>query len=131
MLQSSDLETGSKPTATATGDITSDTGGQLGQSALEFEDLLGHHGDGLRRSDYNPVISDGGKMNPGRIPSVMIQVGTNNISRSSDEEEALWESMMVCLFTTLWQKFNCAVLTICTVPMNERSLTSAGRRHSE
>ena len=28
-------------------------------------------------------------MNPGRIPSVMIQVGTNNISRSSDEEEAL------------------------------------------
>ena len=31
----------------------------------------------------------------------MIQVGTNNISRSSDEEEALWESMMVCLLTTL------------------------------
>ena len=30
-------------------------------------------------------------MNPGRIPNVMIQVGTNNISRSSDEEEALWE----------------------------------------
>ena len=41
-------------------------------------------------------------MNPGRIPNVMILVGTNNISRSSDEEEALWESMMVCLFTTLW-----------------------------
>ena len=29
-------------------------------------------------------------MNPGRIPNVMILVGTNNISRSSDEEEALW-----------------------------------------
>ena len=70
-------------------------------------------------------------MNPGRIPSVMTQVGTNNISRSSDEEEALWESMMVCLFTTLWQKFNCTVLTVCTVPMNLRSLTAAGRRHNE
>ena len=40
-------------------------------------------------------------MNPGRIPNVTILVGTNNISRSSDEEEALWESMMVCLFTAL------------------------------
>ena len=70
-------------------------------------------------------------MNPGRIPNVMILVGTNNISRSSDEEEALWESMMVCLFPTLWHKFNCAVLTVCTVPMNTRSLTATGRRHNE
>ena len=70
-------------------------------------------------------------MNPGRIPNVMIIVGTNDISRASDEQEALWESMMVCLFTTLWQKFNCAVLTVCTVPMNARSLTAAGRRHNE
>ena len=61
----------------------------------------------------------------------MILVGTNNISRSSDEEEALWESMMVYLFTTLWQKFNCAVLTVCTVPMNARNLTATGRRHKE
>ena len=44
---------GSKPAATATGDITSDTGRQLGQSTLEFEDLLG---DGLRRRDDSPVI---------------------------------------------------------------------------
>ena len=70
-------------------------------------------------------------MNPGRIRNAMILVGTNNISRGSDEQEALWESMMVCLFTTLWQKFNCAVLTVCTVPMNTRSLTAAGRRHNE
>ena len=70
-------------------------------------------------------------MNPGRITNVMILVGTNDISRGSDEQEALWESMMVCLFTTLWQKFNCAVLTVCTVPMNTRSLTAAGRRHNE
>ena len=59
-------------------------------------------------------------MNPGKIPNVMILVGTNDISRGSDEQEALWESMMVCLFTTLWQKFSCAVLTVCTVPMNEK-----------
>ena len=60
MLQSSDLEPGSKPATTAIGDITSDTERQLGQSTIEFEDLLGHHGDGFRRSDYSPVISDGG-----------------------------------------------------------------------
>ena len=35
-------------------------------------------------------------MNPGRIPNVMILVGTNDISRGSDEQEAIWESMMVC-----------------------------------
>ena len=33
-------------------------------------------------------------MNPGRIPNVTILDGTNNISRGSDEEEALWESMI-------------------------------------
>ena len=70
-------------------------------------------------------------MKPGRIPNVMILIGTNNISRSSDEEEALWESMMVCLFTTLWQRFNCAVLTICTVPLSTKMLTATGRRHNE
>ena len=48
------------PAATATGDITSDTGRQLGQSTIEFEDLMGHHGDGLRRRDDSPVISNGG-----------------------------------------------------------------------
>ena len=40
-------------------------------------------------------------MNPGRIPKTMILIGTNNVSRGSDEEEAQWESMMVCIFTTL------------------------------
>ena len=39
--------------------------------------------------------------------------------------------MMVCLFTTLWQKFNCAGLTVCTVPMNTRTMTATGRRHNE
>ena len=50
-----------KPAATTTRDISSDIGRQLGQSAVEFEDLVGHHGDGLWRSDDDsPVISDGG-----------------------------------------------------------------------
>ena len=70
-------------------------------------------------------------MNPGRIPNVMILVGTNNVSRSSDEEEAQWESMMLCLLTTLWDKFKCAVLTVCIVPMSTKTLTATGRRHNE
>ena len=70
-------------------------------------------------------------MNPGRIPNILILIGTNNVSRGSDEEEAQWESMMVCLFTTLLQKFKCAVLTVCTVPMSTETLTSTGRRHNE
>ena len=39
--------------------------------------------------------------------------------------------MLVCLFTTLWQKFKCAVLTVCMVPMSTKTLTSTGKRHIE
>ena len=114
----------------------------LGTSHLILGDSLVRVLSNLRITWVTTVMAFGGTtiaqlyrmvelMNPGRIPNVMILVGTNNISRGSDEEEALWESMMVCLFTTLWQKFNCAVLTVCTVPMNTRSLTPTGRRHNE
>ena len=114
----------------------------LGTSHLILGDSLVRRLSNLRTSWITTVMAFGGAtlahlfwmvelMNPGRILNVMILVGTNCISRSSDEEEAQWESMMVCLFTTLWQKFNCAVLTVCTVPMNTRTLTAAGRRHNE
>ena len=114
----------------------------LGTSHLILGDSLVRVLSNLRTSWVTTVMAFGAEtiaqlyrmvelMNPGRIPKVMILVGTNDISRGSDEQEALWRSMMVCLFTTLWQKFNCAVLTVCTVPMNTRSLTAAGRRHNE
>ena len=114
----------------------------LGTSHLILRDSLVRVLSNLRTSWITTVTAFGGAtiahlfwmvelLNPGRILNVMILVGTNSISRSSDQEEALWESMMVCLFTTLWQKFKCAVLTVCTVPMNTRTLTAAGRRHNE
>ena len=114
----------------------------LGTSHLILGDSLVRVLSNLRTSWVTTVMAFGGAtiaqlyrmvelMNPGRIPNVMILVGTNDISKASDEQEALWESMMVCLFTTIWQKFNCAVLTVCTVPMSARSLTAAGRRHNE
>ena len=114
----------------------------IGSSHLIFGDSLVRVLSNWRTSWVTTVMAFGGAtiaqlyrmvelMNPGRIPNVMILVATNDISRGSDEQEALWESMMVCLFTTLWQKFNCAVLTVCTVPMNTRSLTASGRRHNE
>ena len=114
----------------------------LGTSHLILGDSLVRVLSNLRTSWVTTVMAFGGAtlaqlyrmvelMNPGRIPNVMILVGTNDISRGSDEQEALWESVMVCLFTTLWQKFNCAVLTVCTVPINTRSLTAAGKRHNE
>ena len=37
----------------------------------------------------------------------------------------------MCLFTTLWQKFNCAVLTVCTEPMSIKTLKATMRRHNE
>ena len=114
----------------------------LGTSHLILGDSLVRVLSNLRTSWVTTVMAFGGAtiaqlyrmvelMNPGRIPNGMILVGTNDISRGSDEQEELWKSMMVCLFTTLWQKFNCAVLTVCTVPMNARSLTASGRRHNE
>ena len=93
---------------------------------------MGHHGDGLWRRDDCPIISHGGADESREDTQCDdLSLGQNDISRGSDEQEALWESMMVCLFTTLWQKFSCAVLTVCTVPMNARSLTASGRRHNE
>ena len=85
----------------------------LGTSHLILGDSLVRVLSNLRTSWVTTVMAFGGMMiaqlyrmvelmNPGRIPNVMILVGTNDISR------ALWESMMVCLFTTLWQKLHCA-----------------------
>ena len=114
----------------------------LGTSHLKLGESLVRVLQNLKTSWITTVMAFGGAtiaqlyqmvelMNQGRIPNIMVLIGTNNVSRGSDEEEAQWESMMVCLFTTLWQKFKCAVLTVCIVPMSMRTLTSAGRRHNE
>ena len=106
----------------------------LGTSHLILGDSLVRVLQNLRTSWNTTVMAFGGVtiaqlyrmvelMYPGRIHNIMILVGTNNVSKGSDEEEAQWESMMVCLFTSLWQKIKCAVLTICTVPMSTRTLT--------
>ena len=114
----------------------------LGTSHLILGDSLVRVLQNLRTSWITTVMALGGAtiaqlfrmvelMNPGRIRNIMILIGTNNVSRGSDEEEAQWESMMMCLFTTLWHKFKCAVLTVCTVPMSTKTLTATGRRHNE
>ena len=114
----------------------------VGTSHLIMGDSLVRVLQSLRASWITTVIAFGGAtiaqlfrmvelMNPGMIPNIMILIGTNNLSRGSDEEESLWESIMVCLFTTLWHKFKCAVLTVCSVPMSTKTLTAAGRRHNE
>ena len=114
----------------------------LGTSHLILGDSLVRVLQNMRTSRINSVMTFGGAtiaqlfrmvelMNPGRIPNMMILIGTNNVSRGSGEEEAQWKSMMVCLFTTLWHKFKCAVLTVITVPMSTETLTATGRRHNE
>ena len=114
----------------------------FGTSHLILGDILVRVLQNLRTSWITTVMAFGGAtkaqlfqmvelLNPGRIPNVIILVGTNNILRSSDEEEAQWDSMVVCLFTTLWQRFNCTALTVCTVLMRTKTLTATGRRHNE
>ena len=114
----------------------------LGTSHLILCDSLVRVLQNLRTSWITTVMAFGGTtiaqlfqmvklMNPGRIPNIMILIGTNNVSRGSDEEEAQWESMMVCLFTTLWQKFKYAVRTVCMVTMSTKTLTLTERRHNE
>ena len=114
----------------------------LGTSRLILGDSLVRVLQNLRTSWITTVVAFGGAtiaqlyrmvelINPGRIPNIMIVVGTNNVSRGSDDEEAQWESMMVCLFSTLWKKFKYALLTACTVLMSTRTLTPAERRHKE
>ena len=92
---------------------------------------MDHYSDGIRRRHSSPVVSDGGLDELGK------NVGHNDFHRhkqrprSSDSEEAQWESSLVSLFTTVWQQFQCAVLTICTIPMSTRTLSSTGRRHND
>ena len=85
---------------------------QLGTSHLILGDSLVRVLQNLRISWITAVMAFGGAtvaqfyrmvelINPGRIPDIITLIGTNNFSRSSDEEEAHWESMMVCFFTTL------------------------------
>ena len=86
----------------------------LGTSHLILGDSLVRVLQNLRTSWITTVMTFGGAtiaqlfrivelMNPGRIPNIMILIGTNNVSRGSDEEEARWESMMVCLFVPVEQ----------------------------
>ena len=78
----------------------------LGTSHLILGDILVRALQNLRTSWITTVMAFGGAtiaqlfrmvelMNPGRMPNIMILIGTNNVSRGSDEEEAQWESMMV------------------------------------
>ena len=84
----------------------------LGTSHLNLGDSLVRVLRNLRTSWITTVMAFGGAtiaqlyrmvelMNPVKISNIMILIGTNNVSRISDEEEAQWESMMVCLFTTI------------------------------
>ena len=69
--------------------------------------------------------------NPGKIVDIIILIGTNNVPRKSDSEEAQWDSMLVCLFNTKWQTFQIAALTVCTIPISKRTQSSTGRTHDE
>ena len=114
----------------------------LGTSHLILGDSLVIILQNLRTSWITTVMAFGGAtiaqlfrmvelMNPERIPKIMIVIGMNNVSRGSEEEEAQSESMTMCLFTILWQKFKRAVLTVCTVPMSTKTMTSTGRSYIE
>ena len=73
-------------------------------------------------------------MNPGRIVDLMILIGQrilNNVSRSSVSEEGQWEAMLVCLISAVWQKLQCPIMTVCTVPLNAKTQSAVARRHYE
>ena len=114
----------------------------LGTSHLILGDSLVIILQNLRTSWITTVMAFGGAtiaqlfrmvelMNPERIPNIMILIGMNNVSRGSDEKEAQSESMTMCLFTILRQKFKRAVLAVCTVPMSTKTMTSTGRSYIE
>ena len=88
----------------------------LGTSHLILSDSLVRVLLNLRSSWITTLMAFGGATvsllyrivelkNPGRTVDIMILIGTNNVSRSSDSEKAQWEAILVCLFTTERQKF--------------------------
>ena len=58
-------------------------------------------------------------------------IGTKNVSRISNSEESQREALLVCFFTAVRQKFECALLTACTIPMNERNVLVTARVRNE
>ena len=107
----------------------------LGDSLVRFfsklEELVDHYADGIRRCHSSPAVLDAGVDEPR-------QDFGHNYSNSHKQgvqklrpEEAQREAMLVCLFTTVWQKFHFAVLTVCIIPMSTRLQSSTNRRHNE
>ena len=103
------------------------TGRQTGERIAEFEDLLDHHRDGIWWCHRSPLVKD----DRATESSVMILIGTNNMSRRPESAKAKWESRLVCLLTAIWQILQCTVLTICTIPMDTRLHLAATRRLNE
>ena len=106
----------------------------LGTSHLILGDSLMRILLNLRISWIITVIAFGGAtaaqlfwmvelMNAGRIVDILILIGTNKTSKSSDAEEDQWESMLVCLLTTL--------APFCTIPMSTRTQSSTRSRLNE
>ena len=100
------VESNKKPATTASWNVAFDFGRYSSESFAKPEDLMDHYGDGVRRRHISPIASDGGTDEPGKIGVIMILIGTSNVSKSSDAEEAQWESRLVCLFTPVWQNFS-------------------------
>ena len=91
---------------------------------------MDHYGDAVQRRLSSPIVSDGGTDELGK------NRGHNDSNRHKERVQELggrgsWESMLVCLFTTVWQKFHCALLTVCTIPISTRTQLSTGRRQIE
>ena len=44
--------------------------------------------------------------------------GTNDVSRNPVPPEAKWESLLICLFNELKEKYRPRIVVLCTIPLN-------------
>ena len=113
----------------------------LGTSHLILSDSILRVLLNLRTSSITTVMAFGSAtlallnrmvvlMSTGRKVDVTIMMGTTNASRNSEAEECRWEAMLACLLTAVWQKIQCAVLSVCTLPKIAKTQQASARRHN-
>ena len=52
------------------------------------------------------------------LDSLMIMLGTNDVSRAPVTPEGKWESLLVCLLNELKEKYRPRLVVLCTIPQN-------------
>ena len=53
-----------------------------------------------------------------RFDTLILMIGTNDVSRNPVTPEEKWEPLLVCLLNELKEKYKPRLVALCTIPLN-------------